>query len=104
MRGIAAGGMRLETLDDETKRKLNIEGRMALRVTHVGQYNKHAAAKRAGFQEDDVLVSFDGQTDLIREADVFAWVSQHRKPGDKVSVKIVRGGQALEFKLPIQKL
>ncbi|MEZ6138546.1 MAG: Trx7/PDZ domain-containing (seleno)protein [Pirellulaceae bacterium] len=104
MRGIALGGLRLESLDEDSKRKLKLDGPMALRVAHVGQYNKHATAKRAGFRVDDVLVSFDGQTDLVREADLFAYVSQNHKPGDEVVVRVLREGQPLELKLPIQKL
>jgi serine protease Do len=103
MRAIAIGGLRLEALPDEQKRALGIEGTMALRVTHVGQYNKHAAAKRAGFEAEDVMVSFDGHTDLEREADVFAFVSQHHQPGDEIAVEVLRAGKRLQLTLPIQK-
>ncbi|MEZ6151241.1 MAG: hypothetical protein R3C09_14055 [Pirellulaceae bacterium] len=67
----------MKAVADDERQALGIEGEMALRVTHVGQYNKHAAAKHAGFQVDDILVSYDGRTDLQREADVFAYVGRN---------------------------
>lgn len=103
MRGIATGGLSLETLAKDKKQALGIKGPMALRVKHVGQYDKHAAAKRAGFQVDDILVSFDGRTDLQREADVFTHVSRNHKHGDVVDVEILRDGKRRKLTLPIQK-
>lgn len=103
MRAIATGGMSLETLDEDQKRALKIAGPMALRVKHVGQYAKHAAAKRAGFHVDDIVVSYDGRTDLRREADVFAYVSQNHKHGDEIQVEILRNGKRRQLTLPIQK-
>ncbi len=103
MRGIATGGLSLEKLDEEKRKALGIESAMALQVKHVGQYNKHAAAKRAGFQVDDILVSYDGRTDLQREADVFAHVARNHKQGDTVDVEILRNGKPLQLTLPIQE-
>ena len=103
MRGIATGGLSLETLAEDKRQALAIEGPMALRVTHVGQYAKHAAAKRAGFKVDDILVSYDGRTDLTREADVFAYVGRNHKYGDVVDVEILRAGKRHRLTLPIQK-
>ncbi|MEO8268186.1 MAG: Trx7/PDZ domain-containing (seleno)protein [Aureliella sp.] len=103
MRAIATGGLSLESLAEDKKQALGIEGPMALRVKHVGQYNKHAAAKRAGFQVDDILVSYDGRTDLLREADVFAYVGRNHKHGDEVAVEILRVGKRHQLTLPIQK-
>lgn len=103
MRGIATGGLSLKTLADNEKQALGLEGAMALRITHVGQYNKHAAAKRAGFQVDDILISYDGRTDLRREADVFAYVGRNLKHGDVIDVEILRDGKRRQLTLPIQK-
>lgn len=103
MRGIATGGLSLKTLADDEKQALGIEGAMALRITHVGQYNKHATAKRAGFQVDDILISYDGRTDLRREADVFAYVGRNLKHGDVVDVEILRSGKHHQLTLPIQE-
>jgi S1-C subfamily serine protease len=75
---------------------------MALRVRHVGQYGPHAAAKQAGFQKDDIVVEFDGRTDLLRETDVLAHGVTARRPGERVSATVLRGGKRLALKLPMQ--
>ena len=103
MRRIASGGLRLESASPEQRDSLEITDAMALVVTHVGQYDAHAAAKRAGFKKGDVIVGFDGRDDLMRESDLFAHVSAHRAPGDMVSVDVIREGLRLQFELPIQK-
>jgi len=70
----------------------------------VGQYGgPHGAAKAAGVQIGDVLVSFDGQTDLMRETDLLAYALRTRKPGDKVRATLMRGGKKVEVVLPMQE-
>ncbi len=76
---------------------------MALRVTHVGQYGDHAAAKRAGFKKHDVLVRYDGQDDFRTETELFHYALNHRKIGDKVPVIVRRDGHRVSLALPIQK-
>jgi S1-C subfamily serine protease len=76
---------------------------MALRVRHVGQFGAHAAGKRAGFQQGDVLVSFDGKTDLMRETDMLAYAVNAHKPGVKVAVLVRRGEKQIELTLPMQE-
>jgi serine protease Do len=70
-------------------------------VEHVGQYNDHAVAKRAGFLKDDILTAFDGKEDLLRETDLFAYVMRERPKGSIIDVSILRKGQrqTLRFKL-----
>lgn len=103
MRAIATGGLSLKPLAEDQKQALGIEGEMALQVKKIGQYGKHAAGKRAGFKVDDILVSYDGRTDLKREADVFAYVGRNRQHGDDVVVEILRNGKRHQLTLPIQK-
>jgi S1-C subfamily serine protease len=76
---------------------------MALLVQHVGQYGPHAAAKKAGFKKGDILLSFDGRTDLMDETAILAYAAQHTKPGQRVSVKFLRNGREMELKLPMQE-
>ena len=90
MRGWVTGGMVLEGVPE------------GLRVKSVGQFGPHAAAKNAGFQIGDVIVAFDGQTELKREADLLAYAVNARKVGDTVPVKLTRGGKAMELTLPVQ--
>jgi membrane-associated protease RseP (regulator of RpoE activity) len=52
-----------------------------------------SAAERAGLREDDVIVSFDGET-VRRPADVVRLVRGHG-PGDHASVTITRGAETM---------
>jgi S1-C subfamily serine protease len=76
---------------------------MALRVRHVGQYGPHAAAKQAGFRQGDILVAFDGRSDLRREADLLTHALTAHRPGEQVEVVVLREGKRLTLKLPMQE-
>lgn len=103
LRAVATGGLVLESLPAEDRRRRKLEDdQMALLVTHVGQYNKHAAAKRAGFQKDDLIISYDGITDPWRETDLFAHVLYKKKTGDRVPVTVLRGDRKVDLTLPVQ--
>ncbi|REJ72718.1 MAG: PDZ domain-containing protein, partial [Planctomycetota bacterium] len=67
-RRIATGGLVLEDASGKVRRAAGVsEDDLALLVTYVGQYNEHAAAKRAGFEKGDVIVSYDGLTVRMTE-------------------------------------
>jgi hypothetical protein len=102
LRRMTTGGLLLENIDGELPPGV-AKDTMALRVKHVGQYGAHAAAKNAGFQMGDVIVSFDGKTDLTRESDLFAYATRTRKPGEKVPVTVIRNGKKVELSLPMQE-
>ena len=101
LRRMGTGGMLLETIE-ERPAGVPKDG-MALRAKHVGQFGPHAAAKGAGFLAGDVIVSFDGKTDLLRETDLLAHAMRTGTAGDKVPVTIVRGGKTMEMTLPMQE-
>jgi serine protease Do len=104
LRRMTLGGLRLEPVDASERGSQGIpDNGMALRVTHVGQYGAHAAAKNAGFQKDDVLVSFDGRTDLLTDADVLRYGVTNRTVGEKVPVEVIRSGNRVQMTLPMQK-
>lgn len=104
LRRMGTGGLLLEMLPDEERARLDLDdGKMALRVKHVGQYGPHAAAKRAGFQQGDIILSFDGRDDLMRDGDLLAYAVNNTKAGDRVKVAVLRGGKRLELNLPMQK-
>jgi hypothetical protein len=104
LRRMAAGGMVLEELSKEERKKAGLpETEMALRVRYVGQSGPHAAGKRAGFQQGDVLVSLDGKTDLLRETDLLAYAVNAHKPGAKVAAIVQRGKERIELTLPMQE-
>jgi hypothetical protein len=103
LRRMGTGGLVLEAVPAADRRRLRIkEGQMALRVKHVGQYGKHAAGKRAGFKKGDVVVSFDAKTDLLHESALLAYAAQATQPGQRVAVGILREGQRMDLKLPMQ--
>ena len=98
------GGMRLETLGDDERSELGIEGDgMALRVKVAGRYGAHGLAKRSGFQIGDIVLSYDGKNDLPREADVFAYATRQRKPGNMVAIELLREGRRITKQLKLQK-
>jgi serine protease Do len=105
LRRMASGGLLLEDLPAEERKKAGLsETGMALRVKYAGQGNgPHGAAARAGVRQGDVLVSFDGQTDLRRETDLLAYALLNRKVGDTVTATLLRDGKKIEVKLPMQE-
>ncbi len=104
LRRMATGGMLLENASAEDREKAGIAaGAMALRAKHVGEYGPHAAAKNAGFRQGDLLIEFDGHSDLSREADVFRHALTKRNAGEQVPVTIWRNGKKQSLQLPLQK-
>ena len=102
-RRMVTGGMRLTPVEPHKRQQLNLgKKQMALLVEHLGQYNAHAAAKRAGLRKGDILIAYDGNTALTTESELFAHSLQHHKPGDKVRIVAIRGGEKREFTIPIQ--
>ena len=103
LRRMATGGMRLEDLSAADRARLKLaDSDLALRAIHVGQYNEHAAAKRAGFLKDDIIVSLDGQSKRMTESDLLAYVLQSKPPGARLPATILRGSERLILELPTQ--
>ncbi len=104
LRRMALGGMKLEPLPEEAKGKLDLpEHKMAFLVKHVGQFGPFAAAKNAGVRQGDVLIEYDGRSDLITDSAVLAYGVTAKKPGDQVSITILRDGKTQRLKIPMQK-
>lgn len=103
MRGMAFGGMKLEALSEDEKAKRGIEeGKLALHALHVGQYGKHAAAKKNGFKKGDIIVEVDGSDAPLTESTLLAQQMIKRKPGDLVPATVLRGEKRLELEIPVQ--
>jgi hypothetical protein len=99
LRRMALGGMRLDDLtDNQRAEQKRPRDAMALRVRHVGEFGAHAVAKRAGLQRDDMIVGFDGQEGRMTESDVLAYALQQKRPGDEVTVTVLRGSERKSFK------
>lgn len=103
MRAMATGGLQLEELSPDARVKEGIKPEsMALRVKHAGQYGKHAAAKNAGFLQDDIVVAVDGLSDAMSEGAVIGHLLTKRRIGDAVKWSILRGGERREISLRLQ--
>lgn len=103
MRGMATGGMVLVDLSDEERTARGLaKDRLGLFVKGLGQYGKHAAAKNAGFQKDDVLVEIHGQSARVTEGELIGQFLQQTKPGDKIKTVVLRGDKRIELLLPMQ--
>jgi hypothetical protein len=103
MRAMALGGLKLEDLDDQARaaRGLGAEG-MALRVEHAGEYGEHAAAKNAGFRKDDVLVRVGARRDRLSESALIGLLLLQNRPGEQLTVTVLRGDAKVELQLPQQ--
>lgn len=103
LRRMATGGLVLEPASADQRAKLELPPEaMALLVKYAGEYGPHAAGKQAGFRKGDVIVEFDGRTDLRRESDLLRHGLQQRRVGERVEVKVWRDGRTETFKLPMQ--
>lgn len=104
LRRMGAGGLRFEPLSAGDRRRLTIEaGNMALLVNSVGQYGPHGAGKRAGFRKGDVVVAFDNRTDLTTDTALLAYAAQNTRPGQRVTVSLLRNGKPMNLTLPMQQ-
>ena len=103
MRGMVTGGLVLEDLtdDERTRRELSKDS-MALLVKFVGEYGKHAAAKKAGFQKGDVIMTIGEFKTRASESELIGRLLQDRKPGEKVKTAVLRAGERVELELPMQ--
>lgn len=103
MRALATGGLLLEELQETERQARGISpDNLALRVKHVGQYGKHAAAKKAGFAKDDVLVEVGGLSRRMTEGELIGALLRKHPAGDKVNVTVLRGMERVNLVLPMQ--
>jgi serine protease Do len=103
MRAMALGGLLLESLSaDERHSRPTPKDQMALLVKHAGEYGIHAAAKKAGFQKGDILVSVDGRTEPITESELIGRLLEKHRPGESVKAIVLRGDKQLQLTLPMQ--
>ena len=103
MRGMAFGGLKLEDLADDARAPRSLGAKdLALLVVGVGQYGKHAAAKNAGFQKDDVIVEIDNLKTRHTEGELLGHLLLKHPIGDKVPVTVLRGTQRVTLTLPMQ--
>jgi hypothetical protein len=103
MRALATGGLLLEDLSDEARTGRGLKkDSLALFVKHAGEYGKHAAAKKAGFKKNDVIVEIDGLNNRLSEGEVIGHLLQKHRAGDQVKATVLRGEERVELSLPMQ--
>jgi hypothetical protein len=103
LRAMAFGGLSLVDLDDTARKQRSLDTNvMALHVKGLGNFGKHAAAKKAGFMKDDVIVAIDGATKRTTEGELIGTLLQTRKAGEFADVTVLRGTERLTLKLPMQ--
>ncbi len=104
MRAMALGGMFLIEMTDAEKKEHQIEpDEMALFAKHVGQYGKHATAKKQGFKKGDILISINGDSSRISESKLIGKLLREHHPGKKVPATVLRGNKELELQILVQK-
>ncbi len=103
LRRMATGGLLLRDSTQEERTTAGVsETELSLFVQHVGQYGEHAVAKKAGFQQNDILVRIDGLATPMTESGLLSHLLRNRAPTDKVPVRIARNGKRVDLILPMQ--
>lgn len=100
LRRQALGGMFVVPLSADERPN---DPAIGLKVQHVGQFAPHDRAHQAGVRKGDLLVSFAGRTDLRRETDLIAYALAEKKPGDHVTLELLRDGKPLTVRFTLPK-
>lgn len=104
LRRMVTGGLTFEPISAEQRKELGLEPQaIGLRIKHVGQFNAHAAGKRAGFKVDDIVTQIDSMQQPMTESSLIAHLLRTKRPGDTVAVSLVREGKPIKLELPIQE-
>ena len=89
-------GVRLWSLDRETREELGIKERRGAVVEEVIE---GSPAEEAGILEDDVIISISDRK--VRDADDVVRLIEKNEPGDEVNVKIVRKDEHKDIKVTL---
>jgi len=103
IRRMGTGGLILRPLSAEDRAAAKVGGDdLALRVDGVGQWPPNDYAKKAGFQKEDIIVSFDGNTHAMTRSQVLAYTMQETIAGDVIPVTVLREGARVDLQLQTQ--
>jgi S1-C subfamily serine protease len=98
------GGMVVKPATDEERASLGIPAdKMALVVQHVGNFAPHDRAKKAGMLKGDIVLAYDGRTDLMRETDLLAYSINSVPVGKTVELRIRRGDEEKTLQIATAK-
>lgn len=99
-------GLSTEPLDAEAAGRLGLKkGTLALRIARLSPNFvkfRNPAPSQLGLRAGDVIVGIDGKTEPMRECDFLAYLVQHKKPGGKVRLTILRGGNRQTVEMKVQ--
>ena len=100
---MALGGLLLEELPNEQREQRGLKkDQLALFAKHVGEYGEHAAAKKAGFKKDDVIIEIAGSSARESEGELIGRLLKDYQPGSSVKATVLRGSERVELTLPMQ--
>ncbi len=102
-RRIALGGMKLDPLTDQERKRLGIRTPLALKPHYIGNWGPYGTANKIGVRKGDVIIEFDGQKSFKTEGDILDYVNKRKRVGDSVKLVVLRNGKKISFRLPIQK-
>jgi S1-C subfamily serine protease len=103
LRRMATGGILFEELTEPDRRQAKLsDTALALRIKHLGQYSPHDVAKKSGFKQGDILIELAGSPKRMSESELLAHLVNAHRPGDSVAMTVLRDGQRVTLKLPMQ--
>lgn len=99
-------GMTFYDLPPEKRKRLGLkENAIGIEVQSTTQEKSPSswsrAALRAGVRSGDVIVGVDGKVEGMDASALTAYLFQKKKPGDRITLKIRRGGQTWEAALTL---
>jgi len=81
------------------------QGKLAFQVGYIVDWGERAdrgrAARKAGLQKGDVIVSFAGKDDFASVEHFHAWVALTRKAGEDTEIVILRGSERKVLRYPL---
>ncbi|MCB0495413.1 MAG: trypsin-like peptidase domain-containing protein [Cyclobacteriaceae bacterium] len=90
-------GIQIGDVSAELAKQKNLS---VVQGVYVGKVNDNSAAKEAGIEEEDVIVSVDGM-EVLNTSELQELVGRHR-PGDKINVKLIRGDKTIEVEATLK--
>ena len=98
-------GFRATALSDAERTRLGLKpDQSAMKVAELPPgWLKEAnrGAEKAGLKKGDVIVGFEGRT-MFAEKDLLAFAIQERKPGETMTVTVLRGGERLDLRFAVK--
>ena len=103
MRAMATGGLRLSSIPDEKRKPMGLaDGDLGLLLDMVGSFGPHGAAKAAGFQKGDVLLSIEGLPHPMTESELLGFLLMNHPTKGQLKATVLRGEKRVDLLLPMQ--